>query len=255
MINVVIDSFESSGYARLSPRRISAARQRTLTIMREHPAKKVVLFDNDGTISDSVSAVVEATNQALSERGFPACPKEQIIAGMRISTVRRMMDHVNTGDVDLAKALAEDFYTVFRTRLSRITIFDGVADSIEALHHSGYVLGMVSNNMLFVLETVTEQYGIRPLFSLLIGEDNAEETKPAPGGLLQACRLLGVKPDQALYIGDSLSDALAARHAGMASIGVKWNHHDSADIDSLGFSHTVESPRELPPLVRKILPL
>ena len=95
------------------------------------------------------------------------------------------------------------------------------------------------------MDTVLSQNQIRSFFSLIVGEDNAEETKPGPGGLLQACRLLDVKPVNSLYVGDSLSDSVAAEAAGMPSIGVKWNHHDKVDIDTLGFTFTVNTPDEI----------
>jgi len=58
--------------------------------------KKVILFDNDGTLSDSVPTVIEATNAALQSRGYSPISGERIIDGMRISTPQRMLHHIGS---------------------------------------------------------------------------------------------------------------------------------------------------------------
>ncbi len=210
---------------------------------------RVVLFDNDGTLSDSVPTVIQATNQALSARGYAPNTDEEIIDGMRFKTSERMLRHIGSDDKKLGIILAEDYYAAFFSSISRVKLFDGIADCLNRLRTQEITLGIVSNNASDIVETVLSQNGIRSHFSILIGEDNAEETKPGPGGLLQACRLLDIKPDQCIYVGDSLSDSLAAEAAGMPSIGVEWNHHDNVDISSLSFTYTVETPDKILPLV------
>lgn len=207
--------------------------------------KKVILFDNDGTLSDSVPTVIQATNQALAAKGYAPNTDEEIIDGMRIKTSSRMLKHIDSNDKKIGEALAEDYYSAFFSRINGIKLFNGIADCLNLLRAQTLTLGIVSNNASNIVDTVLTQNGIRSHFSIIIGEDNAEETKPGPGGLLQACRLLGVQPSQCIYIGDSLSDSLAAEAAGMPSIGVKWNHHDKIDIDSLGFTYTVDTPDKI----------
>ena len=63
--------------------------------------------------------------------------------------------------------------------------------------------------------------------------------------LLQACRLCGVLPEEAVYVGDGPSDAIAARAAGMPSVGITWNSHDPADVRSMGFDVLIDKPSEL----------
>jgi len=206
---------------------------------------RAVLFDNDGTLSDSIPTVIQATNQALSARGYARNTDEEIIDGMRFKTSERMLRHIGGDDKELGRILAEDYYAAFLSSISRIKLFDGITDCLNLLRTQGITLGIVSNNASDIVDTVLSQNGIRPYFSIIIGEDNAEETKPGSGGLLQACRLLDIQPGQGIYVGDSLSDSLAAEAAGMPSIGVKWNHHDKVDIDSLGFTYTVDTPENI----------
>lgn len=214
--------------------------------------KRVLLFDHDGTLSNSIPAVISATNLALKEHNLPVRTNDEIVDGMRLETVLRMMSHANTEDRLIGEKLAALFYLHLDSYIDKILLFPGIKKCIKKLHSDGYTLGIISNNMKDVVSRVITQTGLSSCFSLIIGEDNADETKPAPGGLLQASRNLGVEPSLCLYVGDSLSDSLAASSAGMQSVGVGWNHHDKVEIDSLGFSFTIQTPDQLSLLVDKL---
>ncbi|MDF1566889.1 MAG: HAD family hydrolase [Spirochaetaceae bacterium] len=118
------------------------------------------------------------------------------------------------------------------------------------LHDAGIQMGIVSNNRQLVIERVLEANGIADYFMFVIGEDTADEPKPAPGGILQACRRFGVDTEACLMVGDSMSDSLAASAAKMRSVGVSWNHHDTTPVETMGFSVTIEHPEELLSLVQ-----
>lgn len=217
--------------------------------MSEKNRIKAVLFDNDGTLSNSVPIIIQATNNALRIAGYGNAPDEEIIDGMRIKTVMRMMNHLKTDDVRLGELLADGFYTQMDLLIDDIPPFPGVQDGLQELKDKGYPMGLVSNNMCFVLERVLTRNNMRDYFSIIVGEDNAEETKPGPGGLLQACRAMKMAPEDCVYVGDSLSDSASAAAAGMKSIGVTWNTYDSVDVRTLGFSETINNARELLPTI------
>ena len=214
--------------------------------------KRVILFDHDGTLSDSIPAVITATNLALEEAGFPGKTDDEIVDGMRLETILRMMSHANTKDRILGEKLAALFYLHLDSYIDKILLFPGIKKCISKLHSDGYTLGIISNNMSDVVSRVITQTGISSCFTVIIGEDNAKEIKPAPGGLLQASRILGADPSKCIYVGDSLSDSLSASSAGMQSVGVGWNTHDKVEIESLGFTYTIKTPDQLPLLVDKL---
>lgn len=207
---------------------------------------RLILFDNDGTLSDSVPTCRDATNVALAEAGLKPVSMMDIAKGMRLETVLRMMEHAGTEDRRLGEKLSASFYDHWEAISDETLLFPGIPELLETLADSGISMGIVSNNRSDVVTRVMSSGGIVKHFPVIIGEDNAEETKPGPGGLLQACRLCGFPPEETVYVGDGPSDSLAARAAGIISIGVCWNTHDVADISSMGFDRLIDKPSELP---------
>ncbi|MCK5737065.1 MAG: HAD hydrolase-like protein, partial [Spirochaetaceae bacterium] len=133
---------------------------------------KAILFDNDGTLSDSVTAVIEATNKVLTTRGFTPCSDEEIIDGMRVKTSERMLMHARAerNDENLGTALANDYYTAFFSIIGIVKLFDGITGCLESLLAQGFIMGIVSNNATDIVETVLTQNRIRSYFSIIIGE-------------------------------------------------------------------------------------
>ena len=213
---------------------------------------RLTLFDNDGTLSDSIPTCRQATNKALAGAELNPVSMTDIAKGMRLETVLRMMEHAGTDDRRLGEELAVSFYDHWEAISDETQIFPGIPDLLDVLADSGMLLGIVSNNRSDAVTRVMNSGGIMKYFPLIIGEDNADEPKPAPGGLLQACRTLGVSPVETVYIGDGPSDPLAARAAGITSIGVRWNTHDVADITAMGFDHLIARPEELPELLARM---
>ena len=207
--------------------------------------KQAILFDNDGTLSDSVPICQEATNQVLTDLGFSPVTLIQISAGMRLETPLRMMEHAGIDDIALGRIMSDEYYLHAQPLAEKTKIFPGIAEMLEQLVDAGFKLGIVSNNRTSFISRVLEANGITCLFSVVIGDDNAEEIKPLPGGLLQACRILEVKPEDAVYVGDGPSDVKAAAAASIRSIGACWDSFAREKIRHMGFDRLVETPADV----------
>lgn len=213
---------------------------------------KLVLLDNDGTLSDSVPRCQQATNYALAEAGFPGVSTAETAEGMRLETVLRMMSHAGSEDTDLGRRLGASYHRYSSPLVDETLLFPGIQEMLQSLSAAGYAMGIVSNNLSNTVERVLRANNVISHFPVIVGEDNAEETKPRPEGLLQACRLCGFSVEETVYVGDGPSDALAARAAGIISVGVTWNTHDPADVGAMGFDYLIDSPGELKSLLGRL---
>jgi beta-phosphoglucomutase-like phosphatase (HAD superfamily) len=86
-------------------------------------------------------------------------------------------------------------------------------------------------------------------FLSIHGADTVPAPKPEPDGLYQICKELNVSPANAVYIGDSPTDALAADAAGMPSIGVTWGSHSEESVRNSRFTYVATTVDELEALL------
>jgi phosphoglycolate phosphatase len=205
-----------------------------------------VLYDHDGTLVNSLAVVVAATNRVLERHGYSAEKPELVIAGMVLATAPRMGHHARVNDRIIQERLAADFYAEARVLGPQLaTAYMGVAEMLSAVAKCNLAQGVVSNNQGDVVRLILTHLKLADHFALMYGEDQVPAPKPHPSGLQQAARMLGVEINRCLYVGDSENDSEAAIAAGMSCVGVTWGIHSRATINSLGFTHVIDHPREL----------
>jgi len=94
--------------------------------------------------------------------------------------------------------------------------------------------------------------GIYNKFLSIHGADTVPKPKPDPSGLFQCCAEIGLDPNDCVYVGDSPSDALAAKAAGMIAIGVLWGSHPLETLKHAPFDYFCETVDELRSLLIKV---
>lgn len=189
---------------------------RILRELRTEKQYKAVLFDFDYTLGDATEVIVAGFQHAFPIMGHPVPDRESIrrMVGYHLLDAYTLL----TGDNDPARRL--QFQGLFRAaahpmQVEHTLLFPGTAELLNALHASGVRLGMVSTKNAGVLEAVLTHYGVRSLFSLIVGGDMVAIPKPDPQGLNDAIAALGVDKADVLYCGDTVLDAEAAQRAGV----------------------------------------
>lgn len=99
-------------------------------------------------------------------------------------------------------------------------LYPGTRKVLEELKRRGLMIGVVSSSQKRIVETLMKRVGLDECFDIFICGDEVEKPKPAPDGILEACRYLGVEPDEVVYIGDNVRDVIAGRSAGCFTIGI-----------------------------------
>lgn len=204
-----------------------------------------VLFDYDGTLADSVPAVHRATNDSLRERNLPVTDEAGILYGMQYETTKRFAYHAGREESELLEALQDSFYRHLAERSDLIRPFEGALELVRELREEGFAVGIVSNNPSHLIRGVLDRWGAEDLFDCVLGENDFYPRKPDPAGINLALRHLGLTPLRAAYVGDSDSDARAARDAGVFALGVTWSHHTYGLTPSSWFPRRVDSMMEL----------
>ncbi len=208
--------------------------------------KNALIFDHDGTLVDSIDAVVICTNDILVSRDCPAQSELEIRKGMAYPTLDRFAYHSGISDPQELARMASDFYTLMNEKgVDHVKLYPHIKKALDSLASRGYSLGMVTNNQGFFVRRAAARLRYAYDFEVILGEENVPLPKPDPRGLLQACAGLGADPENCWYIGDGKPDYQVARAAGLKAGMVSWGAHPREELEALKPDALWDSPEEL----------
>ena len=216
---------------------------------------RAVLFDLDGTLLDTVADISAALNGALAEQLAVTLPESEVrtLVGRGVpSLIERALARVPGGESADGARLLERFHfhyeQVERSGSMQTRPYPGVARGLADLHSLGVKIAVVTNKPARVSMDLLSRLGLELWIDELVGGDSGHR-KPNPEPLLLACERLGVSPGQALMVGDSVIDVLAARAAGIRVLCVPYGYNEGADPRTLACDGFVESIDDLPAVV------
>ena len=201
-----------------------------------------IVWDMDGTLIDSATVVPDAYIRAITRLGGPTLTREAVIAAYGLGPPVIMLAHLlgrATTDADVQEYLA-----CLRAEAAAARPYPGIEATLEGLRgrvEMGVFTGANHAGALILLESA----GLTGHFTVVVGGDEVEHQKPAPDGVLRACRSLGVAPASAAYVGDSASDLEAARSSGARAFAAGWGHLYGPDSQADLVLHRPEELLEL----------
>ncbi|MFZ0255830.1 MAG: phosphoglycolate phosphatase [Gammaproteobacteria bacterium] len=219
------------------------------------PTPRLALIDVDGTLVDSVPDLAYCVDELMNQLGLPqrgeARVRQWVGNGVE-RLVRRALINNLEGEpepalFDRAYPMFLDLYSVHTSERSRL--FPGAREGLDFLKRSGARLGCVTNKAARFTEPLLRDLGVYDEFELVISGDSLPKKKPDPLPLLHAAEHFAVKPQEALLVGDSISDVKAARAAGFAVICVSYGYNHGLDIRAANPDAVVDSIAEIADLL------
>lgn len=219
-----------------------------------------IIFDVDGTLSDSGNLGYTATLHLLEKHDISAISYEEYCEHTRYTTPDRLARHAGltpgTDEFDkTGNALAQEFDDLYISQVSLGTaaFYPGMLHLIRSVDTSVKIAALTNAACRYahaVLKVNDDEDSnwLYQRFSSIHGADDVPKPKPYPDGLLMICDELDIPPTQCVYIGDSPSDGEAAKAAGMRSIGVGWGAHGIHRLQA-SFDTTVDSVEQLQQLL------
>jgi phosphoglycolate phosphatase len=218
------------------------------------PNVKAILFDLDGTLVDANPDLAEAVRRMLADINEPTRSDEEVgrFVGKGIGVlVERAL---NTGrrthtQAEIAAALARFEIHYAAVNGHKSTIYPDVKETLQLLRDQGVPCACVTNKSTVFTVQLLQTLGLHDFFSCIVGGDTLPQKKPEPEPLLHACHEFGVLPAQALMVGDSGNDALAARRAGIPVVLMRGGYSEGIAVDSIDCDGVLSSFAELPALL------
>ena len=195
------------------------------------------MLDLDGTLLHTAPEIAAAANQMLQAMQRPTLDPMQIQGyigeGAQMLIQRCLMGSL--ANVPDAAALAEAqalFLKFYADNVSHSQPYPGVVAGLEAMQKAGYRLACVTNKPASFTLPLLQASQLDSYFSVVVSGDSLSKKKPDPAQLLHVCEHFQLAPEQALMVGDSISDVTAARAAGCYVITVPYGYNHGLVLQS-----------------------
>jgi phosphoglycolate phosphatase len=204
-----------------------------------------VLFDLDGTLTDSAPGIVASLQHALLAEGL-AVPAEEILLGAigpPFEIGLPLLGIPTEQVVAIVARYGERYETV---GLYENALYDGVVEMLDALARAGIVLGVATAKPEPTARRIIEHFGLTDRFAVIAGAtyDSGRQTKTEV--VAHALAELSIDgADGIVMVGDRDHDVLAARELGLASIGATWGYGSREELTTAGVDVLADRPPDV----------
>ena len=187
--------------------------------------KKLVIFDLDGTLLDTIADLAESANYALKQLGYPTHDAETIRTfvgnGINKLLFRALPDEDKTEEnVMRMRTHFIPYYDAHNADLS--APYPGIVSLLEELQKKGLMIGVASNKYQKATVKLVKHYFPTIHFIEVLGQRESIAVKPDPTIVFDILKKAGVSKEETLYVGDSGVDMQTAINAGVDALGVTW---------------------------------
>ena len=215
--------------------------------------KKLVIFDLDGTLTNTSYDIMNSVNLTLAHFGYPEITLEETVSfvgnGAR-KLVERSLKGANCNNFDEIVAYYNNAYNFCGSPLT--FVYDGMKDLMLKLDKEGYKLAIVSNKpQAGTDEVVGKFFGDIPV-AYVFGQREGINTKPDRACVDFVLNELGVDGKDAVFVGDSEVDAMTAANAEIDGICVLWGYRSKDELLKVGATRFVSTANELYAEIKKL---
>lgn len=212
---------------------------------------KLVVFDLDGTVADTLADLAASMNAALRMNGMPTYPTDAYrrFVGNGVDNLiqNTLADHWTPA---LAERVKADFNAYYADHtLDYTAAYPGMGELLARLSADGVMTAVISNKPDAFVPVILRTLYPEHRFSYLSGQRQGVPRKPAPDALISLLDALRVQPDETLYVGDSDVDVIFAHAAGVRVCGVSWGFRGADELHAAGADRVADTACELAEMI------
>lgn len=210
--------------------------------------KKLVIFDLDGTLLNTIADLAQSTNYALEQLGYPthAVDKYPFMVGNGINKLfERALPEGEKTQENVLRVRAEfvPYYNVHNADLSRP--YPGICELLDTLQAAGLQIAVASNKYQAATEKLIAHYFPNIRFTAVLGQREGVNVKPDPTIVYDILNAAQVEKADVLYVGDSGVDMQTANNAGVTACGVTWGFRPRTELEAENPAHIVDCAEEI----------
>ncbi len=206
---------------------------------------KIVLFDLDGTITDSSEGIVNSIKYALSRLGFPEEPTEKIKQFIGPPLQQTFKINYGISDYQNAVTIYREYYAekgIYENRL-----YDGIVAVLDQLKNEGYTIGLATGKPTYYSHIILKHFKIDHYFNAVVGSNMNGTRGEKPEIIRDVLAELNYDKElhEVVMIGDRKHDVHGAHHHQIKCIGVTYGYAEGDELIKAGAAHIVHHPSEL----------
>ncbi len=197
---------------------------------------KLIGFDLDGTLINSLPDLTLALNLTFQEAGLPQVKETEVVTWIGKGIDVLFSNAINWtkkqfSDDEVAN-LKERFHYFYSQNLCTSSeLFPNVRETLETLSKEGYILAVVTNKPTRYVKPILTALNIDHFFAEAIGGHTLPAIKPHPAPIYYLYGKFACYPNEVLFVGDSCNDILAARAAGCTSVGLSYGYNYNIPLE------------------------
>lgn len=214
---------------------------------------KNIMFDLDGTLTDSGRAITSSVEYALSQFGINNQPQEKLRTFIGPSLFDSFKREYKMSDEDCEKAIRL-YRSIYEDhRMYDVDIYDGIPELLQALKKKSYTVLLITSKPLRMAEKVLDKIGLATYFDHMIGPDPSDHSSDKKRLIEQAIQAYDLDKKQCVMIGDTKYDIHGAVKAGVDSIAVTYGYGNIEEMKAAGATVFADSAKEIAEKLSQII--
>ncbi|MBE5754703.1 MAG: HAD family hydrolase [Clostridiales bacterium] len=209
--------------------------------------QKLIIFDLDGTLLDSLPDIQDCLNKTLEKFGYKTHDRSAVMrfigTGARNLVKKGLPEGTCDEEIDRLLKYYNEIYT--NSGSPKTKLFDGVKEVVQELANRGYKMAILTNKPQITTDAIFNQYMSDMPIDLVIGQRDGVKIKPDPTVTNSILEKYGVEKQNAFFIGDGETDVITAINAGINGVAVLWGYRSKDELQDAGATIFVQKPLDL----------
>ena len=210
---------------------------------------KLVIFDLDGTLINTIADIGNACNHALRKCGYPERNAEEynLLVGRGIYNLFMRALPQDQATESMVIRMKDYFIPYYNSHLFDYTVpYDGIPELLDILEDKGIRIAVASNKYQEATEILVKKFFGKHEFVKILGQRDGNPIKPDPQIVHEIMDALpGITEKEIVYCGDSDVDMQTGKNAGVTTVGVTWGFRSREELESNSPSALIDKPSEL----------
>ena len=222
------------------------------TMKKGFTNKKAIIFDLDGTLSDTISAIASAINLTMKYFSYPTHSEDTVrsaVGNGATTLIKRLIPAELADNDELVLTVRKKYDEMYAlTYMETTETYDGIKEAVHDLKNKGIKIAVFSNKQDEYVKSLTKLYFPDDTITVARGQTDLP-IKPHTAGLIKILEQLHVSAEDCVFVGDSGVDTETALNANMDFIGVSWGFWGKDRLAASGAKIIIDEPKELADLI------